>query len=188
MSKIAFLKSFLQNVEVGAVCPTSSFGVRRLCGKIDFDKARVIVEYGPGTGVFADSFLKRMPADSKLILIETNPGFCEMLGRINDPRVHVFQDNAENIRRILAECGEDRADYVVSGIPFSLLSKKAKKNILENTRGALSGRGKFLVYQYSTFVRSYLSRYFGRVVVDFVPLNIPPLFIFEVQDHNGGAS
>lgn len=188
MNNIAFLKNFMKDVEVGAVCPTSPFAVRQLCRKIDFDKACVIVEYGPGTGVFADSFLKKMTAESKLILIETNSEFCKILKCIKDPRLRVFQDSAENISNILNECGEDSADYIVSGIPLSLISKKVKQNIIANTRGALSGNGKFLVYQYSTFARKYLSRYFKRVIVDFVPFNIPPIFIFEVHNHNGGVS
>ncbi len=186
MSTLMIFKHFLKDVRVGAVVPTSHVAVKRLCSRIDFDRARVIVEYGPGTGVFTKFILQRMPPESKLILIETNNEFCKILRRIDDPRIHIFHDSAEDVGRILEECGETTADHIISGIPFSILSKSLRGRILENTRNTLSPQGKFLVYQYSIFMKKYLCRHFGRVATDFAMLNIPPLFIFEVQ-LNGGV-
>ncbi len=186
MSTLTIFKNFLKDVRVGAVVPTSHVAVKRLCSRIDFDRARVVVEYGPGTGAFSKFILRRMSPESKLILIEINPEFCEILRRIDDPRIHVFQDCAEDIGRILKECGETVADYMISGIPFSILNKKLRDRILENTRDALSPQGKFLVYQYSNFMKKCLQQYFGEVATDFAILNVPPLFIFEVQ-LNGGV-
>ncbi|MCK5557186.1 MAG: hypothetical protein KAJ01_02330, partial [Candidatus Hydrogenedentes bacterium] len=124
MSTLTIFKNLLKDVRVGAVVPTSHVAVKRLCSRIDFDKARVIVEYGPGTGVFSKFILRRMSPESKLILVEINSEFCEILRRINDTRIHVFQDSAEDVGRILKECGENAADHIISGVPFSILSKK----------------------------------------------------------------
>lgn len=187
MSTLTIFKNLLKDVRVGAIVPTSSVAVKRVCSRIDFDRARVIVEYGPGTGVFSKFILRRMSPESKLILIEINPEFCRILRRIDDPRIHVFQESAEDIGRILEECGEDSADHMISGIPFSILNKTLRNRILDNTHNALAPQGKFLVYQYSTFIKKCLSEHFGRVDTDFEILNIPPLFIFEVQS-NGGVS
>lgn len=182
MSKFTVFKNFLKDVRTGAVAPTSPLAVRRLCRRIDFDSAQVIVEYGPGTGAFSEFLLRRMAPESKLILVEINPEFCEILSRIDDPRVRVFQDSAENIGKMLAECREKAADCVISGIPFSLLDRDLRNRILENTRNALSPQGKFLVYQYSTFMKKYLQQHFGRVVTDLAVMNVPPLFIFDVSN------
>ena len=181
MSTLTVFRNFLKDVRVGAVVPTSSFAVKRLCGRINFDEARVIVEYGPGTGVFSGCLLKRMSPDAKLILVEVNPEFCEILRSIDDPRVHVFHDSAENIREILATCGESSADCVISGIPFSILGEGLRDKVLKSTRDALSSRGRLLLYQNSTFMRKHLKRHFEMTSTDFVALNILPVFIFEVQ-------
>jgi len=179
LSTAKFFKHFLTDRRVGAVAPTSSYTIRRLCERIDLNHARVIVEYGPGTGVFAEFLLERMPAESKLIMIETNPEFCEMLGRLDDLRAHVFNDSAENVRDLLSRCGENTADCIISGIPFTFLGEQSRRRVLENTHKALTENGRFFVYQYSTFVKKQLRDYFGQVRVDIELLNIPPMFILE---------
>ncbi|MEY3682903.1 MAG: hypothetical protein RLZZ289_1438, partial [Bacteroidota bacterium] len=35
---------------------------------IDFSKSKVVVELGPGTGVFTKALLKAMPQDSQLLV------------------------------------------------------------------------------------------------------------------------
>jgi len=181
VSTVKFLKNFLKDAKVGAVAPTSSYTIKRLCDRIDIEHARVIVEYGPGTGVFAELLLRRMPAESKLIMIETNPEFCRILKRFKDPRAYVFNDSAENVWDVLSQCDEDSADCIISGIPFTLFGARLRKSILENTRGVLTGSGRFFVYQYSTFMKKHLRDHFGQVTVDVGLLNIPPMFIFEAS-------
>lgn len=188
MSKTAFFRNFLRNLKVGAVLPTSSNAVKRLCNKIDFDTTRVIVEYGPGTGVFPRFLLEQMPLESKLILIEVNNEFCDMLRQIDDPRVHVFNDTSENISDILAECGENSADCVISGIPFSILGDETRERVLAETIKVLSPNGQFIVYQYSVSMKKHLTDRFERVFCDTVMLNIPPLFIFECYPQPTGGS
>jgi phospholipid N-methyltransferase len=182
MSKTAVFKNLLKDIRVASVLPTSSFSVKKLCRRIDPGKARVVVEYGPGTGPFTEHLLEKMPAESKLILIETNRNFCDMLERVDDGRVRVFHDSAENVKKILRDCGEERADYVISGIPFTLIKEPVKGRIIEDTREILSGNGRLLLYQHSGHMKKYLARHFATVETDRALFNIPPLFIFEAYD------
>ena len=46
---------------------------------MDFDKARVILEFGPGGGVFTRHLLKQMHPDAKLIAIENNDDLLEKI-------------------------------------------------------------------------------------------------------------
>jgi phospholipid N-methyltransferase len=182
MSRSAVFKNLLKDIRVASVLPTSSFGVKKLCRRVDPDRARVVVEYGPGTGPFTEHLLEKMPPDSKLVLIETNLEFYKTLKRIEDQRVHVFNDSAENVRNLLRDCGEERADYVISGIPFTLIKEPAKSRIIEDTRAILGENGRFLLYQHSGHMKKYLARHFRNVDTGRVILNIPPLFIFEAYD------
>ncbi|MFC1671819.1 class I SAM-dependent methyltransferase [Planctomycetota bacterium] len=179
MSKTTVIKSLVKDIKVGAVLPTSSFSVKKLCRRIKPDHARVVIEFGPGTGPFTEYLLDRMPPNSKLILIETNPHFIDMLRRIDDERVHVFHDSAENVKSILADCGEHEADYVISGIPFSLIKEPARSRLLRDTRNLLSDHGRFIIYQHSGKMKKLLTRHFENVETELAVFNIPPLFIME---------
>lgn len=181
MSTITYLKNFIKDKNVASVTPTSSFGVRRICRKIDFTRSLVVVEYGPGTGVFSRAFLNRMTSDSRLILIELNPGFVRQLKKIEDPRLTIVADDVQNIRRILKDNEIDKVDYIVSGIPFSFIDPETKENILRISRDVLRPGGKFLAYQTSKHLLPYLSRLFSNVTTEYEWLNIPPLCFYEAR-------
>jgi len=173
------LKNFFKDRNIASVAPSSKFAVNKVCKKMDLSGKRVIVEYGPGTGVFTRALLRKMDPDSKLIVIETNPNMISLLKEIKDHRVYIFNDSAENVEDILNHCGEETADYIISGIPFSFIKKDKKHLIVGNTQRVLSDDGTFLVYQFTLAVLGYLRKYFNKISYDFVLLNIPPIIIFE---------
>ncbi|MCX5894813.1 MAG: methyltransferase [Proteobacteria bacterium] len=179
MSTLTYLKNFIRDKNVASITPTSAFGVKKVCDKIDFKKRNVIIEYGPGTGVFSKYLLKKMSKDSKLILIELNKNFVNILHRIRDPRVNIFNDSAENVLNSIESAEELCADYIISGIPFSFLTPNSKNRILHNTYQALGNGGKFLVYQHSNHLKEHLKSHFDVVRIEHEFRNIPPLCIYE---------
>lgn len=181
---IAYVKNFLRDKEVASITPTSSYGVKKVCSKINFDGTHLIVEYGPGTGVFTNYLLKKMTTDSRLIAIERNKVFDSILKKtIQDPRVVIVNGNAENVLETLMTCKESRADYIISGIPFMWIPEVMKNKILFNTHRALKKGGKFLVYQTcfqtDNHLKVHLDRLFPIVRTKFEIRNIPPLRIYE---------
>lgn len=186
MSTLSYMKNFMSDKFIASITPTSDFGVRKVCGKIDFSRCGVVVEFGPGTGVFTKYLLRKMGRDSLLITIERNPNFVSFLKKkIRDPRAVVVNDCASNVLHALREFGKPYADYVISGIPFSFLSDAMKNRILRGTFDVLRPEGKFLAYQ--TFYQSnnhlkdHLDRIFPFVRVEYEMLNIPPLRIYEAR-------
>jgi phospholipid N-methyltransferase len=79
---------------------------------------------------------------------------------------------------ILQQHGHEKADYIISGIPFSTISAPVRERILRKTRSALQPRGAFLVYQFSTRVLQDLQRIFYVVRRQFEPLNVLPAYLF----------
>ena len=66
-----FLGEFIKERKiVGAIAPSSKFLMKKMIAPIDFQKADVIVELGPGNGVFTKSILERMKQTSKLFSFE----------------------------------------------------------------------------------------------------------------------
>ncbi len=184
MSTLIYLKNFLRDRNVASVTPTSSFGVRKVCSKIEFGRIRSIVEYGPATGVFTRFLLRRMRPDASLILIELNKSFVDILRRkFVDPRVMIIHDSASNVDEVVRSCGFPHVDAVISGIPFSFLSEEERNEVLLKTHQVLSAGGKFLAYQ--TFyqmddhLKVYLLKHFSKVQDNFEILNIPPMRIYE---------
>ncbi|MFB6277900.1 MAG: class I SAM-dependent methyltransferase [Salinibacter sp.] len=181
---LSYIKNFLKDQDVAAIAPSSSFLVRRVCKWIDFDEDQVIVEYGPGNGVFSEFMLERMTDDSTLLLIESNPDFVETLEAMtaDDPRVLVVEDRAEHIVDLLEAHDIDEVDYVVSGIPFSFLDEATKHELLARTREVLTDDGKFLVYQNYNHLEEPLCEHFSTVTKEYEPRNIPPtMFAYEAQ-------
>lgn len=177
---LLFARSFFKHPNmVGWFLPSSPFLVDEVLKQIDWDKARVIVEYGPGVGAFTMRLLERMRPDAKLIALEINPDFYRYLSdSLHDPRLELVRESAADIDKVLARLGFSHADYVISGIPFKTLPDALRDVIVRKTHSVLHPNGTFLVYQFSDAVRPYLERVFGRVSRNFELLNILPARLF----------
>ena len=181
MSTLSYIKNFIKDRDVAAITPSSSFLVKRVCRWVDFSRPNVIIEYGPGTGVFTEYLVDEMTADSRLILIEGNESFVDKLSARfgHDERVEVHHDRAENVERIVHGAGEEAADYVISGIPFSFLGDDVKHELIQCTREILTDDGKFLVYQNYNHMEKPLRRHFNHVHKEYEIFNIPPMFAYQ---------
>lgn len=175
-----FAKNFFRHPKMlGSIIPSSRFLTARLLDQVDWDRAKVIVEYGPGVGTFTSEILRHMRPDAVLIAIEMNPEFVTFLrDSFSDPRLHVVHGSAAEAARVLSERGLAGADYIISGIPFSTIPEPEREAILQDTREALRPGGAFLVYQFSPKVLPDLQRIFSHVTRSFEPLNVLPAQIF----------
>ena len=178
---IVFARNFFKNPKMlGSVIPSSRYLVEALLRDIKWDEARVVVEFGPGVGTISGEILKRMRSDATLIVFEINDEFVDVLSRrFDDPRLRIVHRSAADISDVLHEFGLPPADYVISGIPFSIMSEDDRLAVLRNTYAALRDGGSLLVYQFSTRVRSDLEAIFGRVHQVFEPRNILPARVFH---------
>lgn len=177
---LLFAKNFLQHPKMlGSLIPSSRFLVGRLLGKIDWNRARTIVEYGPGVGTITNHILARMSPEARLIVFEMNEDFVDYLRRaFPDPRLHVVHGSAENVGRELARLELSGADYIISGIPYTTMPEQLRGRIMHESREALNPGGAVLVYQFTRAVLPYLRTYFNQVYQDFEPFNILPARLF----------
>jgi phospholipid N-methyltransferase len=177
---LLFFKTFLANpFAIGSVIPSSKHLVADLLDGIDFGKAKVVVEYGPGTGVFTDEIVRRLAPDAKFLCIEIMDDFYATLkARYDDPRVILIHGSAADVEKLLAEHGLGQADAVVSGLPFTSLPDELRNEILGATTRAMKPEARFVLYQYSQFVMGHLKRYFSAIQTRYTILNVPPAFSF----------
>src|SRR5262245_20319989 len=77
---LLFARNFLKRPSMlGSLVPSSRFLVNDLLGQVNWGRARVVVEFGPGVGTITQQILKRMRSDAVLIAIELNPDFVSFL-------------------------------------------------------------------------------------------------------------
>lgn len=176
-----FARNFFKHpAMLGSIVPSSRFLVKDLMAEIDWDRARVLVELGPGVGTITREVLNRMRSDAVLVVIELNEAFVHYLGAsIRDPRLRIVHGSAAHVRRILAEQGLTRADYIISSLPYSLLPEERRREIVSESRHALKAHGSLLVFQYSRMLLPYLKSSFSSVKLGFQLLNILPARIFH---------
>ena len=175
-----FAKNFAKHpTNIGWILPSSRFVVDQVLRQIDWRRARVIVEYGPGVGTFTGEILRRMHPDAVLVALETNSEFCAYLREAyHDPRFILVHESATKVDSVLQRQRLPLADYIISGIPFKTIPEEMRGEIVRQTHTALQPDGKFLVYQLSTAVRPYLESVFGQVRQDCELLSIPPGRLF----------
>src|SRR5690348_16782356 len=133
---LLFAKNFLQHPKMlGSLIPSSRFLVDRLLNKINWKRARTVVEYGPGVGTITGRILQRMSPDARLVVFEMNEDFVRHLNRAYpDRRLHVVHGSAENVYCELDRLKLAGADYIISGIPFTTMPVPLREAIMRESR------------------------------------------------------
>jgi phospholipid N-methyltransferase len=165
---------------VGAIAPSSRHLVAAQLHAARIEHAQVIVEWGPGTGVFTHAIIARMRPEARLFVFEINPVFLAQLRReIADRRVTIMDVSAADTQEVLLQHGVPSADVIVSGLPFTSLPQPVTHAILRAALHVLRPGGVFVTYQYSTLLRHTLRQYFPSLrIAAFVLRNLPPAFVF----------
>jgi len=182
-----FFKRFLKRpFQIASIVPSSKALVERVADKIDFERARMIAEYGPGEGAHSREIARRMRPDCQLLLFEIDAALSRDLQRQfrEDPRVHVINDNAARLSSQLEQRGIDSCDYIVSGIPFSILQIDKKRALLQQTHDALAPGGRFIIYQVTNELKQH-AKIFEHAESEYFLQNIPPMFITVFERANG---
>lgn len=176
-----FARNFFKSpAMLGSVVPSSHFLVNDMMNQVNWERARVLIEYGPGVGTFTREILKRMRGDAVLVAIELNSDFVDYLSaNVRDPRFRVVQGSAARVRSILAEQNLDQADCIICSLPYRIMADSLRREILDESRLALKGDGSMLLFQYTRSLQPYLESSFSSVTRNFQLFNILPAMIFH---------
>lgn len=160
--------------------------VERVASKMDFGQPRIIAEYGPGEGVHSREIARRMTPDSHLLLFELDAALARDLKRqfADDPRVHVIHGDAATLPHELKRRGFAECDYILSGIPFSILQIEKKRALLRKTYDALAPHGSFIIYQVTNELKQHATL-FEHADSEYFLQNIPPMFITVFHKTSG---
>ncbi len=165
-------------MQVAYVLPSSKKLIERVLSRMDFENARIFVEFGGGEGCYTREIAKRMHPEAKLLVFELDPHLAEHLRKQfrGDERVLVYESDAAHFRDELHKLGLRHADYVVSGIPFSYIPPRKKKEILHAVHEGLTPAGLFVVYQVTMELKGH-ARMFTACEAEYCLATIPPMFV-----------
>lgn len=175
-----FLKGFIKHpVMVGSIIPSSDTLIEHMLSRVDWAQCKLFVEYGPGVGTFTPHILKRLAPDATYLAIDLNPDFIDYLAEtVTDNRFRAVLGSAADVEQIVADSGFEKADYVLSGLPFSTLPEGVGPAIAAATHRVLNSGGAFLVYQFRARARDFMAPHFTRIDNGFEWWNVPPCFLF----------
>jgi phospholipid N-methyltransferase len=178
--RVVFIKEFLKHpLQIGSIIPSSGFLERRVIEAAGIASARSIIELGPGTGGITRAILRAMPQHAKLLSVEINPVFNGLVSRIEDNRLIAHLGSAIELRKIIAKYDLDPPEAIVSGIPFSTMSRSVGSQIIETVSSLLSPNGRFVAYQVNNHVATLCKPFLGPGKTSVEILNIPPMRIFQ---------
>ncbi|MFG0287557.1 MAG: class I SAM-dependent methyltransferase [Rhodopirellula sp. JB044] len=127
--------------------PSSPGLVKTMVEWFDWDNARGIVEYGPGTGVFTEGIVNRLHPDAKFFAIERSADLAE-LTRKRCPGVDVHEESADDVVRLCQDAGIDQVDAIICGLPWASFPESLQRSILDATLDVLRPGGQFATFAY----------------------------------------
>lgn len=180
LDKIIFLSKFIKSPKIiGSITPSSTFLAQAMIKPIDWKNARSIVELGAGTGIFTRYIQQLKHPHCKGIIFEQDE---EMAGRlIKLYRGFYYSSRAEDLYPILQKLGLYEVDYILSGLPLANFTQSLRDRILDGVVRSLKPGGLFIQFQYSLQMKNQLYERFAKIDLGFVPLNIPPAFVYYCQ-------
>lgn len=176
-----FFTQYVKHIRtVGAVAPSSQFLANEMVAPIDFEIARLIVQFGPGTGSFTELLLKHRQESTILLLIEFNTVFYEeLLSKYGHHKgVYIYNGTAEDVDGVLRQFGlPATVDYIVSGLPFASLPAEQSRAILARAQAIVKPTGAFITFQYTLLKKPFLASYFTSIQQKRVWRNVPPAYV-----------
>lgn len=183
-----FMKQFCRAPRtIGAIAPSSRMLANRMLQPINFAKAKVIVEYGPGSGAFTRQVLNHINLDRTIFFgLELN----EQMNRLAStqvPEITIYQDSAAEIRKYLKQYGVKHADAIISGLPWASFPEGLQDEILGETVAGLPRGGIFSTFAYlhglvlpsGIRFRKKLEQHFSEVSTSPVVWgNMPPALVY----------
>ncbi|WP_145325048.1 class I SAM-dependent methyltransferase [Paenibacillus xylanexedens] len=174
---VLFLKSFLQSPKhVGSIIPSSRFLASKMVNQASWLEVKAVAELGSGTGAITRYIHQQVQDSTNVLLFEMNETMRNNL-QTAYPGFACYPDAARLLESMNQE-GVQQLDYIFSGLPFFNFEPELRNTLVDQIHKALKPGGLFIAFQYSLQMKKTLSEYFIIEKVEFVPLNVPPAFVY----------
>lgn len=185
-----FLKAFFRDsARVGAIAPSSTELSNILADSVDWNTAKCVVEYGPGTGVVTEVIGQRLQPGTRFFAVERDPALAAITQQ-RCPQLEIVESCATSIPTLCQERGVEKIDAILSGLPWASFPVELTEKILAATFEVLPPGGRFATFAYwqglvlpgSRRFRSLLREHFRTVEHSRTAWrNLPPAFVYRCE-------
>ncbi len=187
MNRVQFFKQFIRYP--GLTCAVTESGeelAELITDVAELSQASMVVEFGPGTGVFTEKILEKTSENTRAFAMEVNADFVEATRR-RCPQAVVYRDSALNVAHYLEGFGVEKCDRIICGLPWACFPKEVQSRLLDTIAEVLEPGGKLLTFAYvhglflpagRRFRKCLSSRFQSVTATRIVWQNLPPAFIY----------
>lgn len=168
--------------EMGTIIQSGPSMCKKMIQHIHKEEDLIIVELGAGDGVITKYILEKMSPNAKLFVFEINPKLSETISKIDDRRMILINNGAQNMEIELKKYEITQVDTIISAIPFLVLPDELTQEILQLCKKMLKSGGYFVQMHYVKRISEMYKQIFGNVTISYVPLNIPPGYVFRSKN------
>jgi phosphatidylethanolamine/phosphatidyl-N-methylethanolamine N-methyltransferase len=182
--KARFLKTLIASPRLtGAVAPSGRALARAMATATGPPPKGLIVELGPGTGPVTQSLIERGVAPRRLVLVEYDAGFCQLLKKRFAP-AKVVQGDAYDLPRALAPFEGRPITAIVSSLPLLNQPPPRRETLIADAFALMGPSGVFVQFTYgllSPIPREVCANRYSAVRSRPILLNLPPAFVWTYR-------
>ncbi len=144
-----FLRSWIERPLVtGAVTPSGRMLARTMAASVDPRVKGPVIELGPGTGPVTEALVRRGVEQERLVLVEFNPDFCELLRR-RFPRATIIRGDAYDVREAVAGFLTEPAAATISSLPLFTKPMPQRLSLLAAVQDLMHANAPFIQFTYA---------------------------------------
>ncbi|USG67883.1 methyltransferase [Brevibacillus ruminantium] len=179
--KLLFLYKFLRDPkQIGSLTPSSMFLAKKMLEPVNWNRVEHIAELGAGTGAITKYIEAANMKNAKVLLFEKDTFLRNKLAQ-RFPAYTGYAD-ACVLHDTLRREHIGHLDCIVSGLPFFNFPQQLRDQLMEQIVTSLKPGGLFIAFQYSLQMKNQLSSLFDIEHIHYVPLNIPPAFVYVCRN------
>src|SRR3954452_5047200 len=138
-------KFFRHGTAIASLAPSSRWLSQTTVRNIPWDRARVLVELGAGTGPITRVLAEKARPECRVVVLERDPDFARLLHQRFGflPNFDVVEGDVRDLTAILCDRGIGQVDYVISGLPVPSFPRDLQHDLFRAVKQVLAPDGTF---------------------------------------------
>ncbi|MCR5660873.1 MAG: ribosomal RNA adenine dimethylase domain-containing protein [bacterium] len=167
--------------------PSSQALAQEMINQASIKKAKVIVEFGSGTGVFTKKIISEIDCKTTFLAFEYNQQLAEALAR-EVPLLRLYNQSAADLPKVLDGLKIRKVDCIISGLPWATFTDEIQDELLNAAYTSLKRSGRFVTFAYLQglllpggikFAEKINKRFRTVSKSRIIWNNIPPAFVYK---------
>jgi len=134
---------------VGAIAPSSPALAKAIAREVDPKVSGPVLELGPGTGVVTEALIERGVSEDRLVAIEYDREFAELVAR-RFPRAKILRGDAFQFAKLLDGVVDQPYAAVISGLPLLNFPPETRRALIEAALDRLQPGAPYIQFSYGT--------------------------------------